>query len=92
MANVLGSTLGELTASWTVEARVFSHLQGEGRRLSHQGHARIHAALAAHDPEAADYAMRIHLAEIRDVIERVRAMDTLSEADEVTLLRSDQFG
>ena len=90
--NPLLATLGELIASWTVEARVFSHLQGEGRRLSHRGHARIHAALAAHDPDAADYAMRIHLAEIRDMIERVRTADPLSEADETPLSRSDQFG
>jgi GntR family transcriptional repressor for pyruvate dehydrogenase complex len=75
-ANPLLATLGELTASWTVEARVFSHLEGEGRRLSHAGHARILDALAAHDAEAADYAMRIHLAEIRDVIERVRSADS----------------
>lgn len=73
--NPLLATLGDLTASWTVEARVHSHLEGEGRRLSHAGHARVLAALAAHDPEAADYAMRIHLAEVRDVIERVRAAD-----------------
>ncbi|MGB4779420.1 FadR/GntR family transcriptional regulator [Microbacterium sp.] len=75
-ANPLLATLGELTASWTVEARVYSHLEGEGRRLSHAGHTRILAALTAHDAEAADYAMRIHLAEIRDVIDRVRSADS----------------
>lgn len=75
--NPLLATLGELIASWTVEARVFSHLKGEGRRLSHAGHTRILAALAAHDAEAADYAMRIHLSEIRDVIERVRTGDSV---------------
>ncbi|MFH8248758.1 FadR/GntR family transcriptional regulator [Microbacterium sp. B2969] len=74
-ANPLFATLGELTASWTVEARVYSHLEGEGRRLSHAGHTRILAALTAHDAEAADYAMRIHLAEIRDVIDRVRSTE-----------------
>lgn len=73
--NPLLATLGELTASWTVEARVYSHLADEHRRLSHAGHARILAALGAHDAEAADYAMRIHLSEIREVIERVRAAD-----------------
>lgn len=71
--NPLLAILGDLTASWTVEARVHSHLEGAGRRLSHAGHARVLAALAAHDPEAADYAMRIHLAEVREVIARVRA-------------------
>lgn len=74
-ANPLLATLGELTASWTVEARVVSHLEGEGRRVSHDGHARILAALSARDAEATEYAMRIHLSEIRDVIERVRAAD-----------------
>lgn len=75
-ANPLLATLGELTASWTVEARVFSHLAGEGRRrLSHDGHARVLAALSARDGEAAEYAMRIHLAEVRDVIERARSED-----------------
>ncbi len=77
-ANPLFAALGELTASWTVEARVFSHLEGEGRRLSHLGHARILAALTAHDSEATDYAMRIHLAEIRNVIERVRTAESAS--------------
>lgn len=72
-ANPLLATLGELTASWTVEARVFSHLDGEGRRISHEGHTRILAALSAHDAEAAEYAMRIHLAEVRVVIEQARA-------------------
>lgn len=74
-ANPLLATLGELTASWTVEARVLSHLGGEGRRVSHEGHARILAALSARDAEAAEYAMRIHLAEVREVIEAVRAVD-----------------
>lgn len=74
-ANPLLAALGELTASWTVEARVFSHLEGEGRRLSHSGHTRILDALVARDAEAADYATRIHLSEIRSVIERVRTAD-----------------
>ena len=66
------TSLGELTASWTVEARVYSHLQGEGRRTSHDGHARILAALEAADPDAAEAAMAGHLREIREVIDRVR--------------------
>lgn len=77
--NPLLATLGQLIASWTVEARVFSHLEDEGRTLSHTGHGRILAALRAGDAEAADYAMRIHLAEIRDVIEKVRT----AEASEI---------
>lgn len=68
--NPLLAALGELTASWTVAARLSSHLDADGRRLSHDGHLRILAALSARDPDAAEYAMRIHLAEIRDVIER----------------------
>ncbi|QLD11993.1 FadR/GntR family transcriptional regulator [Microbacterium oleivorans] len=68
--NPLLAALGELTASWTVAARLYSHLDADGRRLSHEGHARILAALVARDPDAAEYAMRIHLAEIRDLAER----------------------
>lgn len=79
-ANPLLATLGELTASWTVEARVFSHLDGEGRRLSHVGHTRIFDALAAHDPDGADRAMRDHLAEISEVIASVRASDAPFDA------------
>ncbi|PPG30266.1 FadR family transcriptional regulator [Pseudoclavibacter sp. RFBG4] len=75
-ANPLLATLGELTASWTVEARVLSHLEGEGRRVSHEGHSRIFAALSARDSEAAEYAMRIHLSEIRDVIEQARSEES----------------
>jgi Transcriptional regulators len=73
-ANPLLATLGELTASWTVEARVFSHLRDDGRRLSHAGHSSILDALTARDPAAAAAAMRAHLDEIREVIERVRAL------------------
>ncbi|MDQ1217820.1 FadR/GntR family transcriptional regulator [Microbacterium arborescens] len=75
--NPLLAALGELTASWTVAARLYSHLDTDGRRLSHDGHARILAALVAGDPDAAEYAMRIHLAEIRHLIERTGS----SEAD-----------
>lgn len=70
--NPLLTTLGELTASWTVEARVFSHLDGAGRRISHVGHVRILAALTERDGDAADREMQTHLSEIHDVIERVR--------------------
>lgn len=70
--NPLLTTLGELTASWTVEARVFSHLDGVGRRISHVGHVRILAALTEGDADAADREMQTHLSEIHDVIERVR--------------------
>ncbi|SDQ52319.1 FadR/GntR family transcriptional regulator [Microbacterium sp. cf332] len=69
--NSLLAALGELTASWTVEARLFSHLDEDGRRLSHEGHARILAAIADRDPEAAEDAMRRHLSEIRDLVDRV---------------------
>lgn len=79
--NPLLAALGDLTASWTVEARVFSHLDDDGRRLSHAGHARILAALVARDPDAAEYAMRIHLAEVREVIERARR-DTVDNTAE----------
>ena len=70
--NPLLTSLGELTASWTVEARIYSHLEGEGRRISHDGHSRILAALEARDSDAAEVAMADHLQEIRAVIDRVR--------------------
>lgn len=69
--NTLLASLSELTVSWTVEARVYSHVDDEGRRLSHDGHARILRALTAHNPDAAEAAMRVHLDEIAEVIERV---------------------
>lgn len=70
--NPLLSSLGELTANWTVEVRVFSHLAGEGRRISHQGHLRILAGLEAADPDESMRAMGNHLREIHAVIDRFR--------------------
>ncbi len=70
--NPLLATLGELTASWTVEARVYSHLQGDGRRISHEGHARVLDALENGDGDAVAEAMARHLREIRAEIDRVR--------------------
>lgn len=67
--NSLLAALGELTASWTLEARLYSHLDADGRRLSHDGHARILAAVADRDPDAAEDAMRRHLTEIRDLVD-----------------------
>lgn len=69
--NPLLASLSELIVSWTVEARVYSHLEHEGRRLSQDGHARILRALAAGNPDAAEAAMRVHLDEISTIIERV---------------------
>ena len=71
--NHLLTSLSELTVSWTVEARVSSHLDEEGRRLSHDGHARLLRALRAGDPDGAEAAMRVHLDEIADLVERARA-------------------
>ncbi|MFT4294377.1 MAG: FadR/GntR family transcriptional regulator [Micropruina sp.] len=73
--NPLLASLGELTANWTVEARAFSHLAGDGRRVSHAGHVRILAGLEAADPDAVASAMATHLREIRAVIDRVRDID-----------------
>ncbi len=75
--NPLLSALGELTASWTVEARVHSHLEDEGRRLSHEGHTRVLDALEAGDGDAAAEAMASHLAEIRAVIYAARQMPAI---------------
>lgn len=74
--NALLASLSELTVAWTVEARVYSHLEDHGRQLSHSGHARILRALTAHDADAAEAAMRVHLDEIAEVIEGVRAPST----------------
>ncbi|MDQ1085025.1 MULTISPECIES: FadR/GntR family transcriptional regulator [Microbacterium] len=70
--NPLLTSLSELTVSWTVEARVSSHLDEEGRRLSHDGHARLLRALRAGDPDGAEAAMRVHLDEIADLVARAR--------------------
>lgn len=71
--NALLTSLSELTVSWTVEARVSSHLDEEGRRLSHDGHARLLRALRVGDPDAAEAAMRVHLDEIADLVARARS-------------------
>lgn len=70
--NPLLASLSELTVSWTVEARIYSHLQEEGRRLSHDGHVRIFKALQAGNADAAEAAMRVHLDEIEELIDSVR--------------------
>ncbi|MFT4218250.1 MAG: FCD domain-containing protein [Micropruina sp.] len=44
------------------DVRLRSHLAREGRRNSIEGHQRLYAALAAHDPAAARAAMDAHLA------------------------------
>lgn len=77
--NSLLASLSELTVSWTVEARIYSHLEEEGRRLSHDGHSRILKALAARNPDAAEAAMRVHLDEIAELIERVHDASDLAE-------------
>ncbi|MEV4686793.1 FadR/GntR family transcriptional regulator [Microbacterium sp. LWH3-1.2] len=70
--NALLASLSELTVAWTVEARVYSHLEDHGRQLSYAGHTRILRALQARDGDAAEAAMRVHLDEIAEVIEEAR--------------------
>lgn len=70
--NPMLTSLSELTVSWTVEGRLYSHLDDEGRRLSHDGHGRILRALRAGNPDAAEAAMRVHLDEIADLVARLR--------------------
>ena len=74
--NPLLAALAELTASWTVEARDYSHLEGDGRRISHEGHSRVLAALEQRDGDAAAREMAVHLKQIRAVIDRVRASES----------------
>ncbi|MCM3615218.1 FCD domain-containing protein [Microbacterium enclense] len=69
--NPLLASLNELTVSWTLGARLFSHVAADGRRLSHEGHARILRALKAGNPDAAEAAMRVHLDEITEVSRRL---------------------
>lgn len=70
--NPLLSSLSDLTVSWTLEARLFSHVAASGRRLSHEGHARILRALQTSNPDAAEAAMRVHLDEITELAQRIR--------------------
>lgn len=53
------------------DVRLRSHWAREGRRNSIEGHQRLYAALAAHDPAAARAAMDSHLAEVGDLIEHL---------------------
>lgn len=50
------------------EVRLRSHVPRAGRRNSIEGHHRLFAAVAAHDPEAARLAMLEHLGEVSDVL------------------------
>ncbi len=50
------------------DVRLRSHLAREGRRNSIEGHQRLYAALAAHDPAAARRAMDDHLADVGELI------------------------
>ncbi|MFT3971241.1 MAG: FadR/GntR family transcriptional regulator [Micropruina sp.] len=77
--NPLLGSVGELVATWTVEARVHSHLGNDGRRISHVGHARILTALETGDADAAAEAMARHLREIRAVIDEMRGPGNLTD-------------
>lgn len=69
--NPLLTSLSSLTVSWTVEARISSHLNEEGRRISHNGHSRLLRALNGRNGDAAEAAMRVHLDEIADLVARL---------------------
>jgi len=71
--NPLLVTMSDLTTSWTVEARLYSHLEDRGRTASIAGHRRILDALASGDGAAAAAAMREHLGEIETIIAEVVA-------------------
>ena len=51
------------------DVRLRSHVAREGRRNSIEGHQRLYAALAAHDPQAAGRAMTDHLAQVSVLID-----------------------
>lgn len=71
--NPLLVTMSELTTTWTVEARLYSHLEDRGRALSVSGHRRILDALASGDADEAAAAMRAHLGEIESVVDEIVA-------------------
>lgn len=50
------------------DVRLRSHWAREGRRNSIEGHQRLYAAIAAHDPDAARRAMDEHLAQVGELI------------------------
>ena len=50
------------------DVRLRSHWAREGRRNSIEGHQRLYAAIAAHDPAAARAAMDEHLAQVGELI------------------------
>lgn len=66
--NPLLESLCDFTATQTLSARVHSHLDEAGRRLSHAGHARVLAALEEADAVAARVAMAGHLREVHELI------------------------
>jgi len=68
--NPLFKTLGALSTEWSAGLRVGTPTTQSSRRKSTDEHAAIFRAIAAHDRDAAEAAMRVHLAEVR---KRVRA-------------------
>jgi DNA-binding FadR family transcriptional regulator len=66
--NPLLTTLLTMSSRWTEDVRRHSHATREGRRTSVEGHRAILQAVAAHDPAAAEAAMRRHLDDVRTLI------------------------
>lgn len=65
--NPLLVSLSSLTSSWTSPSRLLSHATSRARTLSHAGHREILDAVASRDREAAEAAMRRHLADVADL-------------------------
>ena len=62
--NPLLVSLSSLTTSWTSKERLLSHANDRARTVSHDGHRSILDAVASKDSQAAEAAMRRHLADV----------------------------
>jgi DNA-binding FadR family transcriptional regulator len=62
--NPIFAALHAAIAEWLMEQRTISVRAKGSARAAYRAHERIHRAVAARDPEAAEAAMRAHLAQV----------------------------
>ena len=65
--NRLLLTILQFTFKCTEHVRELSHQTPTGRRISHMGHQAIFEAVSSSDAQAAEHAMKRHLADVHDV-------------------------
>lgn len=65
--NKLLLTVLQFAFRCTEKTRELSHQTPTGRRISHIGHQQIYDAVSTHNSNAAEYAMKRHLADVHDV-------------------------